>query len=190
MLAPVSVALHAFAPVRAPLPALVRRREVGDLAWVGMCRDGTVAPLWGDVAAAGGLEVSPEMRLAALADLVPARGVVGRASAAWVHVGGPPPVRVDVLVPPRGRRTDPDPWRVSAEAPLPSRDVLNLGASRVTTVQRTGLDVARWVPAERAAELLEQLCAVGFDPAVASARLEESAGGRGLRQARELLGRL
>jgi len=183
-------ALHALVPVRVPVPELVRRSDVGALAWAGMCRDGTVAVLWGDVAVAAGLDVSPIMRLAAVADVVPARGVVGRASAAWVHLGGPAPSRVDVLVPPRGRRTDPDPWRSSAEAPLPAEDVLTLGRTRVTTVQRTGLDVARWLPAPVAAVLLEGLCGLGFDPAAARARLEEVAGGRGLRQARELLGRL
>lgn len=185
-----SVTLHAFTPTRPPLPDLLHRRDVGALAWEGMRRDGTVHVLWGDVAAAHGIDVSPQMRLAALAEVVPVRGVVGRASAAWVHLGGTPPLRVDVLVPPRGRRTDPDAWRVSAEAPLPPADVLTLGSARVTTVQRTGLDVARWVDPERAAPLLEGLCGIGFDPAVASARLEECAGGRGLLQARELLGRL
>ena len=155
-----------------------------------MCRDGVLEQLWGEVAAAGGLDVSPAMRLAALEEVVPVRGVVGRGSAAWVHLGGPPPVRVEVLVPPRGRRTDPDSWRVSAEAPLPPDDVLTLGSGRVTTVQRTGLDVARWLPVDEAFRLLVALSSIGFDPAVAGARLEEASGGRGVRQARELLGRL
>ena len=155
-----------------------------------MCRDGVLEQLWGEVAAAGGLDVSPAMRLAALEEVVPVRGVVGRGSAAWVHLGGPPPVRVEVLVPPRGRRTDPDSWRVSAEAPLPQDDVLTLGSGRVTTVQRTGLDVARWLPVDEAFRLLVALSSIGFDPAVAGARLEEASGGRGVRQARELLGRL
>lgn len=183
-------ALHALVPVRLPLPELVRRSDVGALAWAGMCRDGTVQVLWGEVAVAAGLEVTPGMRLAAVADVVPERGVVGRASAAWVHLGGSSPSRVEVLVPPRGRRTDPDPWRSSAEAPLPAEDVLTLGRTRVTTVQRTGLDVARWVPPRAALDLLDRLCGIGFDPSVALERLEEAAGGRGLRQARELLGRL
>lgn len=185
-----SVALRALRPLTVPLPDLVHRREVGALSWAGMCRDGTLRPLWGEVAVAGGVEVSPRMRCAALAELVPARGVVGRASAAWVHLGGPAPARVDVLVPPRGRRTDPDPWRTSAEAPLPSVDVQVMGPVRVTTIQRTGLDVARWLPRQQAAGLLEGLCAIGFDPAAARERLEDAAGGRGLCQARELLGRL
>lgn len=182
-----SLALHAFRPVVVPLPDLVHRRDVGTLSWAGMCRDGTLRPLWGEVAVVSGVAVSAQMRSAALAELVPARGVVGRASAAWVHLGGPAPVRVEVLVPPRGRRTDPDPWRVSAEAPLPPEDVQAMGPVRVTTVQRTGLDVARWLPRQQAVELLHGLCAIGFDPAAASARLEDAAGGRGLCQARELL---
>lgn len=152
-----------------------------------MCRDGSVQPLWGDVAAAAGTSVTAEMRLAALSEVVPVRGVVGRSSAAWVHLGGVAPVRVDVLVPPRGRRTDPDPVRMSAEAPLPPEDVLTLGGGRVTTIQRTGVDVARWVTPRQACELLDRLCGIGFDPAAALHQLEEAAGGRGLRQARELL---
>ena len=172
------------------MPDLLHRRDVGALAWAGMCRDGALEPIWGEVAAAGGLDISPAMRLAALEEVVPVRGVVGRGSAAWVHLGGPAPVRVEVLVPPRGRRTDPDPWRVSAEAPLPAADVVTLGRGRVTTVQRTGIDVARWLPVEEAFPLLVSLSRIGFDPAVASARLEEASGGRGVRQARELFGRL
>lgn len=172
------------------LPRTVSRDDVGAAAWFGLLRDGVVRRVWGDVAIAADLTDTPELRAVALAPLVPARGVVGRRAAAWVHTGCFPPVRVDVLVRTGGRRTDPHPERLAAEADLPTRDVVRVGALRVTTVQRTGADLARLLPRDEAVPMLRGLREVGFDPERALAQLVELRGQRGVRQARSILAHL
>ncbi|NUU17630.1 hypothetical protein HP550_10270 [Cellulomonas humilata] len=182
-----STRLDEFRAVPPVLPRTVSRDDVGAAAWFGLLRDGVVRHVWGDVAIAADLVDTPVLRAVALAPLVPARGVVGRRAAAWVHTGRYPPVRVDVLVGTGGRRTDPHPERVAAEAILPTHDVVRVGALRVTTVQRTGADLARLLPHDEALSLLRGLSEVGFDPEHALAQLVELGGQRGVRQARTLL---
>ena len=172
-----------------PAP-LVRREDVAAPVWTGMLLDGALVPLWRGIAVRADVEVTPAVRLAAVAGLVPHRGVVGRGAAAWVHAGGPGPERVDVLVPVGVRRVDPHPSRRAAEGPLPAEDVLCLGPGRVTTVQRTGLDVARYLAPDEAAGRLSALLAVGFDPQAALATLDSMPGERGILRARTLLSTL
>jgi len=179
--------LDVYRPPSTDLPSLVRRADIGAAAWHALVRDRVVRPLWGDVGVVADLDDTPELRSAALADLVPRRGVVGRCSAAWVHTGRRPPSRVDVLVSSRTHRADPDPRRTSAEAALGAGDVVRIGPLQVTTVQRTGTDVARWVPAARALVVLADLCTVGFDPRRAMDDLDAMPGQRGVRGARATL---
>jgi hypothetical protein len=172
------------------VPALVRREEIPAPEWTGMLLDGARLPLWDGVAVWTGREVTPAVRLAALGALVPRRAVVGRGAAAWVHAGGPRPARVDVVVPPGARRPDPHPLRRAAEGPLPDEDVLRLGDCRVTTVQRTALDVARYVESAEAVGLLVRLLPLGLDPYAALDTLDAMPGGRGVQRARRLVGEL
>ncbi len=185
--AAVSTALIAYRPAVVEPAPLVRREDVAAPVWTGMLLDGALVPLWHGVAVRADVEVTPAVRLAAVNGLVPHRGVVGRAAAAWVHAGGPGPDRVDVLVPVGVRRVDPHPARRAAEGPLPAQDVLHLGAGRVTTVQRTGLDVARYTAQDEAAGRLTALLGVGFDPQAALATLDDLPGERGILRARSLL---
>ena len=182
-----SSSLLPYRPSSAALAPLVRRDDVGPLAGAGMLRDGVLRPLWHGVAVREGVEVTPGLRLAAVAHLVPERAVVARAAAAWVFAGGPPPAFVDVLVRPGARRTDPPPERRPCEGPLSPDDVLVCGAGRVTTLQRTGLDVARYVPAETARSLLAMLEHRGFDADLALESLGALTGERGTQRARTLL---
>ncbi len=184
MLPPVSNVLLAYRATAVDVRPLVRRRDVSAAEWTGMLLDRARVPIWDGVAVCTRHEVTPELRLAALAELVPQRGVVGRAAAAWVHAGGPRPPKVDVLVPAGVRRTDPHPLRRAAEAPLPDDDVLDLGTGRVTTVQRTALDVARYAPPGDAVRLLVGLLPLGLDPYAALATLRGLTGGRGVLHAR------
>jgi len=186
----VPTTLLAYRPAPVAASPLVRRADVGPLTWTGMHLDGLLEPLWGDVAVLTGVTVTAELRLAALAPLVPVRGVVGRATAAWVHAGGAAPAKVDVLVRPHARRTDPHLSRRACEAPLPVHEVLVLGGRRVTTVQRTGLDVARFVAGAEARGLVVRLLACGFDPAAALVELDRMPGERSIRSARALLAAL
>ncbi|WP_448629368.1 hypothetical protein [Cellulomonas soli] len=143
--------------------------------------------VWGQLAIACDAAESAAVRAQAVARLVPERGIVARASAAWVHSGYGAPVRVDVLVPARGRRPDPHPHRVACEADLTDGDVIELGPVRVTSVQRTGIDVARLLAPAAARHVLAGLLEVGFDPDAARRRLGTMVGQRGVREARALL---
>lgn len=182
-----SAALRAYRPDRTVLPPLVRRHQLDPLTWTGMLRDGALVHVWQDAALRADVRVTPELRLAALGAVVPPRGVVGRTAALWVHAGGPAPERVDVLVGTGRRRTDPHPLRRAVEARLPGEDVVTLGPGRVTTVQRTGIDVARWAPPEQARGMLASLLPHGFDRDAALAALDALPGERNVRRARAVL---
>lgn len=186
MLAPVT-SLDDLRPRTRALPTVVRRGDVGAATWFALVRDGVLRPVWGDVAVVADLPSSPALRGASLVDEVPRGGVVGRGSAAWVHAGGAPPGKVEVLVGSGRRRVAPSARRTSAEASLAPSDVEIVGGLAVTTVQRTATDVARFVPPVRARRLLVDLVAAGFDPCTALRELDELRGRRGVRQARELL---
>jgi hypothetical protein len=183
----VSTRLDAYRAVPPVLPHTVSREEIGAAAWFGLLRDGVVRLVWGDLAIAADLSETPAVRALALAPLVPSRGVIGRRTAAWVHTGRFPPVRVEVLVRTGGRRTDPHPARVAAEAQLAPQDVVRIGGHSATSVQRTGIDLARMLPAAEAVPLLHALQDIGLDPARALASLAAFRGQRGVRQAQSTL---
>jgi len=183
----VSTRLDEFRTTAPVLPRTVSRDDVGAAAWFGLLRDGVVRVVWGDVAIAADLPDTPELRATALASLLPARGILGRRTAAWVHTGRYPPVRVEVLVPTGERRTDPHPERVAAEATLTPTDVVRVGAHRATSVQRTGIDIARMLPAAEAVPTLYALQEVGFEATRALDHLTAFRGHRGIRQAHATL---
>lgn len=171
----------------APVAPLVRREDVPPWVWTGLHLDGALVPVLRDVSRVRDAGEAPVLRAAALAPLVPTRGAVGRLAAAWVHAGGTPPRRVEVLVRSGARRPDPHPDRVTAEAELDDRDLVRLGGVLVTTVTRTAADVARWVPPAEAVRVLRALVPVGLDPADVARLLEHRTGGRGVRTARRVL---
>lgn len=174
-----------------PVPERFDRLEIDPVLWQALLRDGITIHVWGDVAIPADRVETPDIRAAALAGLVPRRGVVGRVAAAWVHTGGPRPARIDVLVAPHARRPDPHPQRVPHECVLPADDVVVRGPVRVTTVERTALDVARWTRGPETARVLERLARLaGLDPVHAQARLGELTGHRGVHEACAALERL
>ena len=183
--------LHLLRP-RSPGTAseVVHRDDVSPLAWAGLHLDGLLVPLWHDVSRPVHTPEGPSSRAAALAHLVPARGALARRAAAWVHTGGPAPDRVDVLVPARARRPAPHPVRRAFEGALGDDEVVTLAGVRVTTVRRTAVDVARWVPGDVAAQVLHALLAAGLDPHEALDALAAAGPGRGVRAARRVLGAL
>lgn len=172
------------------LPELVRPADVGAAGWWRMLDDGVIRPLWGDVAIAADLDETAARRAAAIAWLVPARGVVGRQSAVWLHTGEFAPRRVDVLVATRARRADPHPLRATAESTFGAHDLVEVGPVRATTVQRTGVDVCRNLPLGHALRMLQPLLAAGFDPGLAHEQLDRLGGHRGIVRARDVLRRL
>lgn len=175
----------------ASVPERFDRQQIGPVLWQALLRDGITTHVWGDVAIPADRVETAEIRAAALEGLVPRRGVVGRAAAAWVHTGGPRPARIDVLVAPHARRPDPHPQRVPHECVLPAHDVVARGPLRVTTVERTAIDVARWSREPETTRVLERLALLGgLDPARAVDRLGELAGHRGVNEAAAALKRL
>ncbi|WP_309134228.1 hypothetical protein [Cellulomonas sp.] len=184
---PAPAALVRLRPRPVDLPPVVHRADLGPLAWAGMLADGALVPLRGDVARTTGTAETPAVRAAAVARLVPPRGVVGRTAAVWVHTGGPPPRRVDVLVASGARRPDPHPDRRVAEAVLGPEDVVALGPVRVTTPLRTALDVARWETSASAQEALARLASAGVDLVAALRALHRFEGHRGVRSGRAAL---
>lgn len=177
--------------LRPPAPAapreVVHRSELPTSTWTGLHLDGALVPLWRETSRIAGVAESSPVRALAFAHLVPRRGVVGRLAAVWVHAGGAPPQHVTVLVRSGARRPDPHPGRTVAEADLGNGDVVRLGAVAVTSVLRTGVDVARWVTPDRALPALRALQQAGLQPEDALRRLGDQAGGRGVRAARHLL---
>jgi hypothetical protein len=175
----VTSALAWLRPPPVTVPDGVHARDVGPTAWQVLLAEGALRPVWGTVATPADRSPTPAVRAAALRPLVPPRAVIGRAAAVWVHTGGRLPDRFDVLVAPRARRPSPHPLRVPHEVPLPDADVVRLGDVRVTTVLRTAVDVARWLPDDDAVPLLLRLTEhAGLDVAAALRALDGAPGQR------------
>lgn len=170
------------------VPDVLSAPDVGPVAWQALLRDRVTRLVFGEVAIAADRPESPAVRATAALPLVPPRGVIGRAAAVWVHAGGPRPERIDVMVAANGRRPDPHPLRVPHECALPECDVVGVGPLRVTSVERTAVDVARWLPAQAATPLLARLAdRAGLDPGRALGLLATLPGHRGKRVARSRL---
>jgi len=90
----------------------------------------------------------PSLRAASLAPLVPARGIVERASAAWVYGFAAEPREHELCVDVRARAHVLPSTRVHIREVVCSEfDVQSLGGLRVTTPLRTVVDLALWNPA-------------------------------------------
>lgn len=143
----------------------MRRADLGEVAWQVLVRDGHVVPLHDDVGLPAGVPATPALRAAALAGRVASREAVARASAVWVHLGGPPPARVHAVA-------------VAAASP---RDVVVLGGVRVTTPRRTALDVLALEPPDVARAMLARLAGAGLDLGQVQTDLTAAATRRGVR---------
>jgi hypothetical protein len=176
-------------PPAPSVPSVVRFADVGVAGWHALLRDGVLHHVWGDLAIPADRRATATERADALRPLVPARAVVGRVAAAWVHTGVGPPTVIDLLIPAGRRRLAPHPHRRTHESELPEQDLVDVGGVRLTSVARTGIDLARWDLGRgaQAADALDALVALGFDPRTALRRLDRLGGQRGLRAARRYL---
>ncbi|ACZ30699.1 hypothetical protein Xcel_1676 [Xylanimonas cellulosilytica DSM 15894] len=176
-----------LAPPRAP-SLVVRPADVGGrVAWDLLVRDGALRVLDGDAAVPVHAPVTPETRAAALRPRVPARTVVTGPSAAWVHCGGPPPDRL-VLAHRTGTHR-PEVWTFATvwSGPGLVSDSVRLAGVRVTTPERTAVEVALRLPPARSLRLVLDLQSAGADLAAASRALERRTRAPGRPQAREVL---
>ena len=171
-------------------PELAHRGALSPGTWTGLVRDGAYRVIGWDVAVRADLVCDARLRAQALARRVPRRATVGRASAAWVHLGGEPPARLELLVGPGARRVDPRPDLLSHEAALRRQDIDVLGGVAVTSVQRTGIDLARYTDGPSAEVAILGLVTVGFDVQAALTTLAGLGRARGVRQAADRLRRL
>jgi len=169
------VALPAVPPIAAPIvPRIVRAKHVGGrLAWQVLLRDGVLSALTDDAAVLAGSPVSAQTRAAALSGRVPPRAVVVGATALWVYCGGP--LDTDLNLAYRSAV-----FRLGAE----SHDVAGV---RVTTPERTALDLAARLPRSAAIAAAVALARSGADLGGALGLLESRSRCVGRPAAREVL---
>jgi len=170
------------------LPDLLSPADVGGVVpWRALCRDGALVPLWNLVAQRATVPTGPALRAGALATVLHGQVVVGGIAAAWVHCGGPPPRRVTALHKARTHRPWPDPAVQITQATLLANEIVDVGGVSVTSVQRTGLDVARDADTAAALDWLRRLRGVGFEVASARLALERRPRWHGRNRIREVL---
>jgi hypothetical protein len=168
--------------------ALVRAADLDPVAWQVLLRDGDLVELCPGTALPADVPVAPAHRAAARAPLVPRGAALARESAAWVHLGGPPPAVTHVVAP--GHAPAPHPGRAGTGGSLPPRDVVLLGDVPVTTARRTALDLLLARPPAVAAPLVAALRDAGLDLGAVHADVASAAGRRGVRRAAATLARL
>lgn len=149
-------------------PVLLAVPEETALRWALL--DGLLLPAAPGELAATDLLRDAAGRARSLGNLVPAGAALARASAVWVHTGRHRPGVPEVVVP-RTRREQSSRLRVHTH-PLGPGDTVVLGGVRVTSLCRTGADVARWAPDAVAVAQLADLLAVGLSAAEVRAHLD------------------
>lgn len=172
----------------APPDVLTCEQVGGPAAWDVLVRDGALVPLRGRLAVRPGAVVTPALRAGALASVVPRGAVVAGRTAAWVHCGLPDDDSLDLAY--AAGRHRPEVWgsvRVW-QAPLLRGDTVLLGGVRVTTPERTVVDLAlREDPAVALPAALALVAACGVAIEDAARRLEARARAVGRPRARQVL---
>ncbi|MFD6448154.1 hypothetical protein ACFWEJ_23830 [Promicromonospora sp. NPDC060204] len=185
-------------------PLVVTPADVGGpVAWAELRRAGALVELHDGAAVGVGCVPGPAHRALALAREVPARCVLGAATAAWVHTGlydgvaaraWPAGAPVELAYSPDTHRPGPRPGRVTRRAPGLARDTERLAGVPVTSRTRTAADVACTASPEAAVPVLVALARAGTDLRQAAVLLDRRArvvgrpaAHRALSAARELL---
>ncbi|PZR52732.1 hypothetical protein DNL40_10170 [Xylanimonas oleitrophica] len=155
-------------PPRTPGPeagsALLRPDDVGGPgAWSALVRDGVLRRVREDVAVPAAVPLTAALRAASLARAVPPRTVVIGPTAAWVHVGGEAPARLDLGHQPGTHRPEVWAWTDVRSEPGLVADSAPVGGVLVTTPERTAVDVALREPEGTALHLVLALAAAGAD---------------------------
>jgi hypothetical protein len=133
------------------------------------------------------------IRAGALGSLLPRHVVIGRRSAAWLWgLDVLPPGQgeeawpVELLVP-AGRVPPRRPGCLGFSTDLPQADVTEAMDARVTTLERTAVDCARWLPRLEAVAALDQFLRRGVDQDALAERAQLLAGRRNARHLREVI---
>ncbi len=168
-----AVAVSALlAPPVTAEPPVLRADDVGGRhSWRRLVRDGDLLPVTDDVAVPAGVPVTAAVRGAALAARVPPRAVVVGETALWVHCGGVPDHDLELAY-----RSSV--FRLGA-------DSVDVGGVRVTTPERTAVDLACRLPHGSAVEALVALARAGADLRAAQLMLEARSRAVGRPAARE-----
>jgi hypothetical protein len=181
--------LHELRHRAGPPPVLLHSTEVPADTWAGLLADGCYRRLTDVCALRTDVVETADHRAQAIPGPLPVRSVIARRTAAWVHLGGDPPRRLDLLVPP-GRRVDPAPDRRCSEAHLAAHDIQVIDGRAVTSPTRTLLDLVLDEPrtdqpgTDPLWPTLTALRDLGADPAAVLTRLS---GRRGACRARKVL---
>ncbi|PFG43297.1 hypothetical protein ATJ88_1982 [Isoptericola jiangsuensis] len=145
-----------------PAPVLVRPSDVGGtVAWQVLVRDGVLEVLRGDVACVSATRIDPALRAGTLRGAVPTGAVVTGRTAAWVHTGAGRPDSLDLACHPGGRRPSRPRGARLWQAPLLAPDVRVVAGVRLTTPDRTAVELA--LHDDGSTELLVALAAAGTD---------------------------
>lgn len=171
---------------RPVLDGLLREEDLGSVAWQVLLHDEDLMLLGAGVAVPVRARATPRRRIEVYAALVPEGCTLSGRAAAWVHTGGPVPERAEVIWPPRRHRAEPDPRRWPVVAEIDDRDVTVVGGVRVTTLERTAIDLA-CAGGPGARGVLADLVDAGADLTAVRTRLASRAGHRGVRRAEALL---
>lgn len=175
---------------RTDLEALgISPREVTNLM-----RDGVLVQPFRGVYVPADLGDDVTVRAAALARHLPAGAAVARTTAAWLHGldvrppgqhDRPPPLQCLV---PASRARIRRRGVIGYQADLPESDVELVEGVPVTTLERTALDLARYLPPYLGLAALDALAHERrIDPAVLAERIERWRGERNVDQARRLI---
>jgi hypothetical protein len=171
---------------------IYRARDDDPTELARLAADGLLRPLVADVYVGAQVPDDTEVRAAALALLLPpplqdGDAVTGFEAAAWLIVGGPPPVELDVYVPAHRSRRRFRGLRVH-EARLEGYDVETIGTVRTTCPARTAADLCRSRPTDQAIPHLDRLrAATGLRPVMIACVLDRLARHRGVPHGRNVI---
>ncbi|PRX06780.1 UNVERIFIED_ORG: hypothetical protein CLV66_102111 [Actinomadura viridilutea] len=154
-----------------------------DLTWRRV-RSGLAVPVGVDTAVPLERADSLTARAAVISRLLAPDAVIARRTAAWIW-------GLDVLPPGVDERR----WDVEVALPghgeagdeLSDEDIVEEGGVKVTSMARTALDCARWLPRREAVAALDQFLRRGVDPASLAAMARGLAGSPNARRLRDVL---
>ncbi|GAA4083313.1 hypothetical protein [Actinomadura miaoliensis] len=157
--------------------------RAGNLTWKRI-RNGLAVPVTVDTDLEFERADSLAVRASMISRLLAPHAVIARRTAAWIW-------GLDVLPPGVNQwQWDVELVRPGHDLPpdeLPAEDIVEEAGVRVTSMARTALDCARWLPRREAVAALDQFLRRGVDPASLAAMARDLAGRPNARRLRDVL---